>query len=123
MSGNFGCIPKLLRQCRNFRSPNAIDGLFITMDVGAGTVDMNAFRRCGAIRNCSYYAALICPLGVQIVSDPDGVTVTQEREELMEDLRSQQRQLFRRAQKYQKNHGTPGNRTWVDSTQFMFGGG
>jgi hypothetical protein len=106
-----------------FRSPNAIDGLFITMDVGAGTVDMNAFRRCGAVRNCSYYAALVCPLGVQNVSDPYGVTVTQKREELMEDLRSQLRQLLRRAQDYQKNHGTPGNRTWDDSTQFIFGGG
>ena len=106
-----------------FRSPNAQDGLFITMDVGAGTVDMNAFRRCGSVRDCGYYAALVCPLGVQNLRDPYGVVLTQKQEGLMEDLRSQLRELFRRAQEYQKNLGTPKNRTWDDSTLFIFGGG
>jgi hypothetical protein len=106
-----------------FRSPNALDGLFITMDVGAGTVDMNAFRRCGSDGNSSYYAALVCPLGVQKLRDPYGVVLTQKQEGLMEDLRSRLRELFMCAKEYQPNLGVPPNRTWDDSTLFIFGGG
>ena len=60
------------------RSPTAEDGLYLTVDVGAGTVDMNAFRRYTAQRvlnveerpnQLDYYAAKVAPYGVARIAE------------------------------------------------------
>lgn len=106
------------------RSPNAMDGLFITMDVGAGTVDMNAFRRRRAIRDCDYYSAIVCPLGVQNLNDPHGAVTRKGEQELMESLRERLQALYLLALIHQPNLGHRlGQRTWDGATLFIFGGG
>lgn len=116
-----------------FRRPNAQDGLYVTMDVGAGTVDLNAFhrftgqglgqRRGGSTGQLNYYSAIVCPLGIHRLHDPHRCVRLQPESELMEELRSVLCDLHRRALVYQPNNGAPGNRTWDSATHFIFGGG
>jgi hypothetical protein len=117
-----------------FRTPNARDGLYITMDVGAGTVDLNAFRRVGghpnqrgnggnAQRRLDYYSAIVCPLGVQNLNDPHRAVERRVENELMEELRTNLHALYLRAKQYQPNNGAPGMRTWDHASLFIFGGG
>lgn len=113
-----------------FRSPNARDGLYITMDVGAGTVDLNAFLRftgnqkgLGGSRRIDYYAAIVCPLGVRNLSDPHKVIPRRTEAETMAELRETLGDLYRRAINFQPNFGGAGNHTWDDATLLIFGGG
>lgn len=117
------------------RSPNALDGLYITMDVGAGTVDLNTFRRFTGhkkssqpaqrtVRNLDYYSAMVCPLGVQQLDDPHQAVRQMSEAHLMRELRANLRTLFQRAQKYQPNlNHVAGQRTWDRSILYIFGGG
>lgn len=107
-----------------FRSPNASDGLFVTMDVGAGTVDLNAFRKGLRLRNCDYYATIVCPLGRQNIQSPLTSHSPNGEEAIMEELRHKVNAINLLARQYQPNHGTqPGMRTWDHATFFIFGGG
>lgn len=116
-----------------FRSPNASEGLHITMDVGAGTVDLNAFRRISRTRTSEreghrelqYYAASVAPLGVQHLNDPHGVMARTTESDLMEKLATQVRQLYFEAQKQQPSRidGDPTYNPWNNTTIYLFGGG
>ena len=118
-----------------FRSPNARDGLYITMDVGAGTVDLNAFLRftghrnsnqpiANTIRRLDYYAAIVCALGVQNLNDPHRAVERRHERQLMQELQQNLQSLYVRALCFQPNHGTVrGHRTWDRATLFIFGGG
>ena len=118
-----------------FRSPNARDGLYITMDVGAGTVDLNAFLRftghhtehrpvANAVRRLDYYAAIVRPLGVQNLNDPHQAVEHMNEGQLMHELRTNLQTLYLHAKHYQPNQGfEPGHRTWDRATLFIFGGG
>ncbi|MBI2929892.1 MAG: hypothetical protein HYY24_29895 [Verrucomicrobia bacterium] len=119
-----------------FRSPNARDGLYITMDVGAGTVDINAFRRntgqhlhahgtAGGVRRLDYYASDVKPLGIQNLSDPHHAVEPQHEDDLMAELRQAVWVLYHRAKNdHQRNQGVvPGHRTWDRATLLIFGGG
>lgn len=118
-----------------FRSHNAHDGLYITMDVGAGTVDMNAFRRNTGQhlaaqantpydRRLDYYAASVESLGVHNLRDPHHAVSLSSPEELGKKVKQAINCLYIRAKKYQPNHGTqPGHRTWDRATLLLFGGG
>jgi hypothetical protein len=107
-----------------FRSPNASEGLFITMDVGAGTVDMNAFRRQRNISDCSYYATIVSPLGVANLQKPVTKKAPSGEGQVVKELRQKLSDLFILAKHYQKNHGTMrGQRTWDLATFFILGGG
>jgi hypothetical protein len=118
-----------------FRSPNARDGLYITMDVGAGTVDINAFLRntgehlrdqvpTARARRLDYYAAAVKPLGIHNLLDPHGAVESRTEQSLMHDLRSAVWALYHQAKRYQPNHGhRRGFRTWDRATFFVLGGG
>jgi hypothetical protein len=116
-----------------FRSPNASEGLYITMDVGAGTVDLNAFRRFSGhpgngqtkrIAQLDYYSAIVCPLGVRNLKDPQGMINPRSKEQMRQELRQALRMLYGRATRYQPNNGDiRGPRTWDRATFFIFGGG
>jgi hypothetical protein len=117
------------------RSNNARDGLYITMDVGAGTVDINAFQRntgqhlgtqnvAGHDRRLNYYAASVEPLGVHNLSDPYDAVQTMDRQELIAKVRQAIWILFHRALVFQHNHGHQrGHRTWDHAIILQFGGG
>lgn len=105
-----------------FRSPSAANGLYVTMDVGAGTVDLNVFHRFN--QKLEYYAAIVCPLGIQNLDDPHHAVRNRREAELMKELRDRLSDLYIRASIFQPNHGhTPGMRTWDRATYFIFGGG
>jgi hypothetical protein len=118
-----------------FRSPNARDGLYLTMDVGAGTVDLNAFRRFtghpqqngngeNAPGRLDYYSAIVCPLGVQNLNDPHRAVRRLDERELFENLKANLFRLYTRGQEYQSNLNLPpGDRPWDRATLFIFGGG
>ncbi len=111
-----------------FRAPNAQDGLYITMDVGAGTVDLNAFRRFtvpnSGQRNLDYYAAIVRPLGVQNLVDTHIIVNPLTEAQLMAALRQTIQELYHSACLYQPNCGAiPGRRTWDHTRLFIFGGG
>ena len=118
-----------------FRSKNARDGLYITMDVGAGTVDINAFHRNtgqhlmsqaagGHDRRLNYYSALVEPLGVHNLNDPFNAVQTMIQEELVSKIKQAIWVLFHRAKTFQHNHGhQPGHRTWDHAIILQFGGG
>ncbi len=119
-----------------FRSPNPQqDGLYITMDVGAGTVELNAFRRntgehlppqerTNAQRNHDYYSMSVRPLGIHNLHDPHGLVVPRARHELVGELRNEITMLYHRATVRQPNHGhVPGTRTWDRGRFMIFGGG
>jgi hypothetical protein len=118
-----------------FRSRNARDGLYITMDAGAGTVDMNAFRRntgqhlpayANAPHNnlLDYYAASVEPLGVHNLDDPHHAVNLLSADDLAKDVKQAIWALYLRALKFQPNHGNQaGQRTWDRATLLLFGGG
>lgn len=111
-----------------FRSPNARDGLYMTMDVGAGTVDLNAFHRFTAdgshTRELKCCSAIVCPLGVQNLNDPHNAVEQRDETELMEELRNKLHCLYLQAQEYQPNLNLPpGMRPWDKATLYIFGGG
>lgn len=106
-----------------FRSPNAGEGLFITMDVGAGTVDMNAFRRLFDIRDCDYYATSVRPLGAQLIDDPHGAVDAAPKASLRDKIVDQIKELLLVAKRYQPNHVAGGRGTWDEASCFIFGGG
>jgi hypothetical protein len=111
-----------------FRSPNARDGLYITMDVGGGTVDLNAFRRFSghgkrAVRQLDYYSAIVRPLGIHHLKDLYRVVQPLSKDELMNKLRRSLQELYGRAILKQPNLGVPGRRTWDGATVYIFGGG
>ena len=117
------------------RSNNARDGLYITMDVGAGTIDINAFQRntgqhlvaqtvAGHDRRLNYYAASVEPLGVHNLRDPYDAVQTMDRKELISKVRQAIWILFHRALVFQHNHGHQrGQRTWDHAIILQFGGG
>jgi len=105
-----------------FRSPNAANGLYVTMDVGAGTVDLNVFHRFN--QKLEYYAAIVCPLGIQNLSDPHRAVRQRKEKDLMNELQGRIGALYDRGIIFQPNLGhTPGSRTWDRATYFIFGGG
>jgi hypothetical protein len=114
-----------------FRAPNAQDGLYLTMDVGAGTVDLNAFQRHTPLMDgrrrgnakLNYYSARVCPLGLHHLRDPQHAVTCRDESDLMIELKQEIQQLFRRALDYQPNHGLRPNRTWDGSSQYVCGGG
>ena len=118
-----------------FRSPNASNGLYITMDVGAGTVDLNVFCRISrsvlksqaggkSVRRLDYYSAIVCALGVQNLQDPHRAVKPRAEHELLKALETQLQALCARGRHFQPNLGNvPGQRTWDRATLFIFGGG
>jgi hypothetical protein len=116
-----------------FRSPNAKDGLYITMDVGAGTVDLNAFNRFSGhpgeeqtnrIAELSYYSAIVRQLGDQNLKDPHGAIEPMTKGKLGQELKNSLSTLYVSAKEHQPNNGDiPGRRTWDSATLFIFGGG
>jgi hypothetical protein len=107
-----------------FRSPSANTGLFITMDVGAGTVDINAFRRRERIRDCDYYASRVCPLGAENFARRLHIHGTTGENAVLAQLAENVDATYRLALLQQPNHGhEPGTRTWDQATLFIFGGG
>jgi hypothetical protein len=110
-----------------FRSPNAKDGLYITVDVGAGTVDCNAFRRRpprGGPRKIDYYAAGVAPLGVQHLKDPHHAVRQRSERELFRDFEKAIQALLAFAFTRQPNNRyNDFESTWDDAQLFIFGGG
>jgi len=112
-----------------FFAQNAGDGIFITSDVGAGTVDLNIFRRnMPNERNpdpeLAYYSSQVAPLGAQRVADEFEYVQPMEAEELKKRLYNEIRVLFVRALQKQPNHGQiNGRRTYDSARIFLFGGG
>jgi hypothetical protein len=118
-----------------FRSPNPQqDGLYLTMDVGAGTVELNAFlRNTGEHlppeetvrpRNLDYYSMRVCALGIHNIKDPYGLVKPRNVKELAAELRDEIGVLYRRALVRQPNLGHfPGQRTWDRARLLIFGGG
>jgi len=106
-----------------FRSPNATDGLFVTMDVGAGTVDLNAFRRQAHVKDCNYYATIVCPLGSQNLASPITKDVPVGEAAFMEELCHEIHAVNMRARNYEDHLGAPPRRTWDRAKFFIFGGG
>lgn len=126
------------------RSKNARDGRYITMDVGAGTIDLNIFFRASGqelgsrenARNLDYYSAKVEPLGAdhiqedigkvhaETVSRPRGLS-PRPRKAVMQEVDHAVEQLFRSALAYQPNFGFgEGKRTWDRNTfVYLWGGG
>lgn len=120
------------------RSPNTPDGKYITMDVGAGTIDLNAFLRhprdeksIGA--GLDYWACEVRPLGFARLklagSHPrqhHEVSVScLDEKDVMDQLGAAVSELMSGAFRYQPNR-IPGNgrAPWTHRTQaFMWGGG
>ena len=119
-----------------FRSPNPQqDGLYLTMDVGAGTVEINSFRRntgehlapkerATARRSLDYYSLKVAPLGIHNFQEPFALVNPRSAKEVLTDLRQEVKHLYYRATIRQPNHGhVPGTRTWDRSRFLIFGGG
>ncbi len=130
------------------RSPNSRDGKYITMDVGAGTIDLNTFyRRSGqrangqenVQRGLDYYSVKVEPLGVARIKELEdrspygcaesalhqwGIQPLPE-EEVMSGVRKAVVELFDAALECQPNHRTDsGKRTWDrDTFIYIWGGG
>jgi len=125
------------------QSSTARDGIYITMDVGAGTVDMNAFLRFTGRRDCplSYLACRVVPLGAQRLISHAGTDPYESlglpgcrtgqfplpclNEETVEaELRSAIRQLIESGKQKQPNLGNmDGMRTWDNPNVYIWGGG
>ena len=129
------------------RSPNAADGIYITVDVGGGTVDMNVFRRttpAGGFRDphecLGYYAADVSPWGAERWSgapNPFGDTTRlgflddtrwgldpATRREVYNGFKDQVEQVMAFAKTKQPNEGRPpARRTYDDSLIYLWGGG
>jgi len=118
-----------------FRSRNARDGLYITMDVGAGTVDMNAFLRntgqhlamqkvASTHRRLDYYAASVEPLGVHNLRDPYNAVKLRNEREMVAEVKRAISGLYHLAKTHQPNLGTRrGYKTWDRAIFLLFGGG
>ena len=125
------------------RSPTAKDGVYITMDVGAGTVDFNTFWRFTDEndRPIDYLSCDVAPLGAQRLdrmtlfnpySDLD-LTLTAERSlpfepisepKMRTRLEDTSAKLVNRGKVYQRNNGcVKGNRTWDRPRIYVWGGG
>lgn len=133
------------------RSPTAEDGLYVTIDVGAGTVDMNAFLRHTAQgyknvqerpNKLDYYAAKVEPYGVSRIknrsnvnpyiqmgdvhlhTDVDWSLDPRSEMDVMQAVGDQIRSLLCSAFEYQPNHGIgTGLRTWDRCKVYAWGGG
>jgi hypothetical protein len=133
------------------RSPTVCDGLYATFDIGAGTLDMNAFRRHTAQgvldltvhpNQLNYYAAQVSEYGIgrlfgqlnrhtfeefpHIVSAlPAGIGYKPlSSEEFYSGVRSDIGNLFRSALDRQPNHGNQrGRKTWDACRVYTWGGG
>jgi hypothetical protein len=119
------------------RSPNTPDGKYITMDVGAGTVDLNAFLRrrpteqhTGA--GLEYWSCEVRPLGFARLNLPSRKSAPHElsvnplaESELLQQLQAAVHELMRGAFRYQPNRvigGGPG--PWSGRTfAYIWGGG
>jgi len=100
------------------------DARFIVMDVGAGTVDLNAFYRNRNKKRLDYYAALVEPLGAHHLNDEFNAIHSFGTTELKSKIETAVANLFRRAVQYQPNRGAvPGHRTWDRAHLFISGGG
>ena len=121
-----------------FRSPNTPDGKYLTLDVGAGTVDLNAFyRRSGGRidnRGLDYWACEVRPLGFARLDlgktkqseALHEVTVNPLQEaELLKRLKTAVGELMRGAFRYQpyKIHGSGGSPWHADTIAYIWGGG
>lgn len=119
-----------------FRSPNASDGRYITMDVGAGTVDINAFLRNSGQhlvaqsgnsydRRLKYFAASVEPLGVHKLVDTYHAVNLQSTDDVLISVKQALWVLYHRALQYQPNNhgGGLGHNTWDNATFLLFGGG
>ena len=126
------------------RSRNARDGRYITMDVGAGTIDLNIFFRASGqelgsrenAKNLNYYSARVEPLGAdhiqedigmihaETISKPNGLS-PRSRKQIMHDVKGTVDEVFRSALQYQPNFGAgEGTRTWDRNTfVYLWGGG
>jgi hypothetical protein len=130
------------------RSATAQDGLYITLDVGSGTLDANSFRKHTAAaheEDCpnllSYYAARVSRLGVSYLSNEAGQHIFQEFPHLISDttkeattesrqpdqfflsVNQEMRALQAESLLKQPNRGMAPNRTWDKCRIYGFGGG
>lgn len=119
------------------RSPNTPDGKFITMDVGAGTIDLNAFLRrrrtdqdTGA--GLEYWSCEVRPLGFARLRlpgearGPHEVSVSPLAEsELLQQLQNAVHDLMRAAFRYQPKRVMGGGPSpWSNRTfAYIWGGG
>ena len=121
-----------------FRSPNTPDGKYLTLDVGAGTVDLNAFyRRSGGRidnRGLDYWACEVRPLGFARLDlgktkhseAAHEVTVNPLQEpELLRRLKTAVGELMKGAFRYQpyRIHGGGGSPWHADTIAYIWGGG
>jgi hypothetical protein len=120
------------------RSPNTPDGKYITMDVGAGTVDLNAFLRrrmdVGQTgRGLDYWACEVRPLGFARLNlgaahrqQAHELSVNPLKEsDLLDGLGNAVRDLMQAAFRYQPNRlRGPGDAPWSRQTfAYIWGGG
>ena len=135
------------------RNANAEDGLYLTVDVGAGTVDLNLFQRYTAqgvrdpssegedANNLDYYAMKMAFLGAARIRERQRINPfaglgielpTAQRHwglaplsenQLMRDLQNELRRLFYRSQQYQRNLGPLGGRRTYDACRVYAWGG
>ena len=112
-----------------FISKNSGDGIFITADVGAGTVDLNIFRKNRPTAEnrdptLAYYSTQVSPFGAQRLEDEFNYVTPMNADDLKDKLYEEIRSLFVRALRKQPNLGDQrGHRTYDGSTIFLFGGG
>lgn len=119
------------------RSPNTPDGKYITMDVGAGTVDLNAFLRRRRTEHdtgagLDYWACEVRPLGFARLKLPHTHQAKHERSvnplaegELLGELQVALAELMRGAFRYQPNRVSGGGPSpWSMHTfAYIWGGG
>lgn len=123
-----------------FRSRNTPDGKYITMDVGAGTVDMNAFYRRSSRESregyvdggLDYWACDVRPLGaarlahrLDTVREQESTCPTLTRSDLVTRLDKALRLLMRNAFRYQPTRvAGNGPSPWSHQTHvYIWGGG
>ncbi len=113
------------------QSPNVKDGLYITMDVGGGTIDLNAFRRFSGfnqefdVPRLDYYAAKVSPLGAERLPDRGSLDVFKTESQLMDKVFHSISALLKAAMRKQPNHGGQrgGKKTWDEALIITMGGG
>jgi hypothetical protein len=113
------------------QSPNVKDGLYITMDVGGGTIDLNAFRRFSGhhqefdVPQLDYYSVKVSPLGAERLPGRGTLDPYKTEEKLMEDVYHAICSVLKQAFKKQPNligeYG--GKKTWDDALIILMGGG
>jgi len=107
------------------RSRNTAEGKYITMDVGAGTVDLNAFYRHSA--GLDYWACQVVPLGFARIrfkgsgTGPDNLEDSQVMAELRQAIANLMEQAFRYQPKKVLGNGIP---PWEHHVfPYIWGGG